>query len=93
MKMTEPQQETYTLNIEELLNIFLDGMTSGVTTTLINEKYGYEQIEEARAESNYHMMRFIDDPALVESVRDTIRSRINGTPWERQVLKVKGLDQ
>lgn len=85
-------EESHTMTLEDLLQIFLDGMMSGVTSTLINEKYGPEQVEMSRAEASYRMMMFTQDPAAVETVRDAIRSRVSGDEsWTRTVLKINGI--
>ena len=92
--MVEPQQESYTLPIEDLLDIFLDGMFSGMASTLVNIKYGPESIEQARAEARHQMVRFVQDPAMTETVRDTIRGRIKNPGQEkRTLLKIKDFDE
>jgi len=90
--MDEPQEETYTLTIEQLLDIFLDGMYSGTTSTLLNVKYGKEEYADlAREEAYVQMLRLVHDPAGTETIRDTIRNRIEHPgEMKRTMLRLKG---
>ena len=90
MKMDEPEQETYTMGINDLLDIFLDGMYSGMTSTLVNLVTGAEGVEAARAHAYRTMIRLVNDPAGTETIRDTIRDRIaHPNEEKRTLLRIK----
>lgn len=85
--MPEPQ-EHYTVDINILTDLFLDGMLSGLMTVLIN---GADmEAGEARAEAVRVVYEVVDDPAVMETIRDTMRARINHGEHKQTVLQVKG---
>lgn len=75
--------EQYTLDIEILLDIFLDGLMSGVSTALMNTVMGVDQAREEAAEQ---ISNIVNDPAVMETFRDLVRVRINGTGWTRRLI-------
>lgn len=83
--------EQYTADIEQLTNVYLDGITSGITTALMNIQGMPHDL--ARHEAGYQVSHATNDPAFMETIRDTVRARMRGvTEQSSGVFQIHQLD-
>lgn len=81
--------EEFTTDIEVMVDIFLDGMMSGISTTLLNVMPDRDT-DAIKRVAGYQLSRATADPAFVETIRDVIRKRMKGElDYEGTLLSVR----
>jgi hypothetical protein len=91
--MDKVPPEEYTLDIELLTDVFLDGMMSGVSTALMNvmPELG---TDESRNQAGIQLSRAVQDPVFVETIRDSVRARVRGNlDHEGTLLRIPANDE
>jgi hypothetical protein len=84
------QPETYTVTIEQLLHLYLDGLSSGISTTMMN--VFADVPADSRAFAQQQVSDATEDPAFTETIRDMIRVHMRGENPEPQVITTHRID-
>jgi hypothetical protein len=84
--------EQFTTDLETMVDVFLDGMMSGISTTLLNIVPS-ENRNDAKRTAGYQLSLAAEDPAFIETIRDVIRKRMAGElDYEGTLLSVRHRD-
>jgi hypothetical protein len=78
--------EEYTVDIEMLVCVYMDGLSSGVSTTLINTQH--MAVSEARNEAAHQIAGATRDPRYLDTVKKVVRARLSNQVMPSTLLRM-----